>query len=68
MAIQKIFVVGGGFMGSGIAQTAITAGYDVMINDISAEAIEHAKAGIDKMLTKNVTKGRRRPKAPPWPA
>lgn len=58
MAIQKIFVVGGGFMGSGIAQTAITAGYDVMINDISAEAIEHAKAGIDKMLTKNVTKGR----------
>lgn len=58
MAIQKIFVVGGGFMGSGIAQTAITAGYDVIVNDISEEALVNAKTGIDKMLTKNVTKGR----------
>ena len=58
MAIEKIFVVGGGFMGSGIAQTAITAGFTVRINDVSEELVERAKAGIEKMLTKNVTKGR----------
>lgn len=58
MVIQKIFVVGGGFMGSGIAQVAITAGFDVIINDISDELVERAKAGIEKMLSKNVTKGR----------
>ncbi len=58
MSIQKIFVVGGGFMGSGIAQTAITAGYNVTINDISQELVDRSKAGIDKMLAKNVAKGR----------
>jgi len=58
MDIKKIFVVGGGLMGSGIAQTAITAGFDVVINDISEELVERAIAGIEKMLNKNVTKGR----------
>ncbi len=58
MSVKKIFVVGGGFMGSGIAQTAITSGFEVTINDISEELVERAKAGIDKMLNKNVTKGR----------
>ena len=33
MAIQNIFVVGAGLMGSGIAQNAITSGYTVTIND-----------------------------------
>lgn len=45
-------------MGSGIAQTAITAGYDVTINDLSDDLVARATAGIDKMLNKNVTKGR----------
>ena len=30
MAIKKVGVVGGGLMGSGIAQTAAQAGYDVL--------------------------------------
>lgn len=58
MSIKKIFVVGGGFMGAGIAQTAITAGYEVMINDIAQEYVDRAVSGIEKMLNKNVTKGR----------
>ena len=33
MAIQNIFVVGAGLMGSGIAQNAITSGYNVTLND-----------------------------------
>lgn len=58
MAIEKIFVVGAGFMGSGIAQTAITAGYQVTLNDVSMEILEKAKHGIEKMLSKSVAKGR----------
>ncbi len=56
--VKKIFVVGGGFMGSGIAQTAITAGYEVTLNDLNDAIVEKAKAGIEKMLQKNVSKGR----------
>ena len=42
MAIQKIFVVGAGLMGSGIAQNAIVSGYDVTLNDQRQEALEAA--------------------------
>lgn len=58
MGIEKIFVVGSGLMGAGIAQVAITAGYQVALNDISMEILEKSRAGIDKMLSKNVAKGK----------
>ena len=35
MEIRKIFVVGSGLMGSGIAQTALQYGYEVILNDQS---------------------------------
>ena len=50
MSIQKIFVVGAGLMGSGIAQNAITTGYTVTLNDQNMAALERAKAGIEKAL------------------
>ena len=58
MAIEKIFVVGAGLMGSGIAQTAICSGYTVTLNDQRQEALERAKAGIEKALQREVEKGR----------
>ena len=58
MAIEKIFVVGAGLMGSGIAQNAITSGYTVVLNDQRMEALERAKAGIEKTLKRDVEKGR----------
>ena len=58
MAIEKIFVVGAGLMGSGIAQTAICSGYTVTLNDQREEALERAKAGIEKSLKRDVEKGR----------
>lgn len=58
MEIKKIFVVGAGFMGSGIAQNAITSGFEVILNDMSMEILEKAKSNIDKMLSKNVAKDR----------
>ncbi len=58
MAIQKIFVVGAGLMGSGIAQNAIVSGYDVTLNDQRQEALERAQVGIQKALEREVEKGR----------
>ena len=58
MATQNIFVVGAGLMGSGIAQNAITSGYNVTINDQRQEALDRAKAGIEKALNRDVEKGR----------
>ena len=43
MEIRKIFVVGSGLMGSGIAQTAIQAGYEVILNDQSKAALERGR-------------------------
>ena len=58
MAIQKIFVVGAGLMGSGIAQNAITSGYTVILNDQRQETLERAKDSIVKSLDREVEKGR----------
>lgn len=58
MDILHIYVVGGGFMGSGIAQTAITAGFQVRLYDLSQGLVERARAGIELMLKKNVSKGK----------
>lgn len=55
---EKIFVVGSGFMGAGIAQTAIQAGFEVVLYDVSMEILENAKTNIEKMIAKNVAKGK----------
>ncbi|MGH2487779.1 MAG: 3-hydroxyacyl-CoA dehydrogenase NAD-binding domain-containing protein, partial [Ktedonobacterales bacterium] len=40
MAINKVGVIGGGLMGSGIAQTAAQAGYDVALAEVNQELLE----------------------------
>lgn len=58
MDVKTIFVVGAGFMGAGIAQTAISFGYDVILYDNAVDILPKAKAGIEKMLDKSVSKGK----------
>jgi 3-hydroxybutyryl-CoA dehydrogenase len=58
MAIKKVFVVGAGLMGSGIAQVAATAGYKVTMRDINDEALAKGMASIEKSLGKFVEKGK----------
>ncbi len=50
MAIEKVGIVGAGQMGNGIAHVFALAGYDVLMTDISAEAL---KAAID-IITHNL--------------
>ena len=57
MAINKVGVVGAGQMGNGIAHVFALAGYDVMMTDISADALAAAVALIDKNITRQVAKG-----------
>lgn len=56
MPIKKIGVVGGGIMGSGIAQVASSAGYDVILNDIEDQYLDRALAAISDSLDRMVKK------------
>ncbi|AXC49326.1 3-hydroxybutyryl-CoA dehydrogenase [Paracoccus suum] len=56
MAIQSVGVIGAGQMGNGIAHVFALAGYDVLMTDISAEALEKAVALIDKNLERQVSR------------
>ncbi|MFL6229093.1 MAG: 3-hydroxyacyl-CoA dehydrogenase family protein [Pyrinomonadaceae bacterium] len=57
MEIRKVGVLGCGLMGSGIAQTAASAGFDVVVREVSDELCERGFAGIDKSLAKFAEKG-----------
>ena len=56
--MEKIFVIGAGTMGSGIAQAFAVKGYEVIIRDIKDEFVDRGLAGINKNLSKQVEKGR----------
>src|SRR4029077_20344040 len=56
--VKRVGVLGGGLMGSGIAQVAATAGYDTVVRDVSQQVWDKARAGIEKSLAKFVEKGK----------
>jgi 3-hydroxybutyryl-CoA dehydrogenase len=53
-----IGVIGAGAMGSGIAQVAAFAGHHVIVTDANAESIARARSGLEKVLAREVEKGR----------
>jgi len=63
MTINTVGIVGAGQMGNGIAHVFALAGYDVILNDISAEALTKAVALIDRNLERQVQKGKLAPEA-----
>ena len=56
MNIQKIFIVGAGTMGYGIAQTAAVSGYQVTVMDVVPEQLERARVMIAKSVEKLASK------------
>ena len=58
MEVKTIGVVGAGQMGSGIAQVAAQAGYEVVLLDVSQEALERGLGAIRRSLAKFLEKGR----------
>ena len=57
MDIKRIGVVGAGQMGNGITHVLALAGYDVLLNDINAEALDAALVRIEKNIERQVSKG-----------
>jgi len=58
MAIKKVGVIGGGFMGSGIVQVCAQSGYDVVLLARRQESLNKGIASIEYYLNRDVEKGR----------
>lgn len=58
MNLNLIAVLGGGQMGSGIAQVFAQSGFKTVIYDLAAGALDKSKAGITKNLDRAVEKGK----------
>ncbi|MBN8633263.1 MAG: 3-hydroxybutyryl-CoA dehydrogenase [Rhodobacterales bacterium] len=58
MGIELVGVVGAGQMGNGIAHVFALAGYNVLLNDISAEGLEKALVTIEKNIERQVSRGK----------
>ena len=58
MDIHKVFVIGGGTMGNGIAQVCAQARLAVTLNDISSDVLNKAVNTIGRSVTKFVEKGK----------
>lgn len=56
--IRQISILGTGTMGRGIAYLSAVAGYDTVMFDADASALDGARAAIDSILRKGVEKGK----------
>ena len=54
--INKVGVIGSGQMGNGIAHVAALSGFDVILNDISADRLKSGMATINGNLSRQVAK------------
>ena len=61
MELKKICVLGAGLMGSGIAQVAAQAGFEVIIRDVEDRFVENGITGIKGNLDRAVSKGKMDP-------
>ena len=55
---QQVAVIGAGLMGGGIAQVAAVAGYDVVLRDVTPEALERGLGTVRASYAKFVERGR----------
>ena len=56
--VSKVGVVGGGIMGSGIAEVSARAGFDVIVREIDDAAAERAQALLARSLGRAVRAGK----------
>ena len=58
MKIAKVGIIGAGQMGSGIAQVCATAGYEVLLNDMTPERIAAGLDGIANNFARRIKAGK----------
>ncbi|HSM35344.1 MAG TPA: 3-hydroxybutyryl-CoA dehydrogenase [Longimicrobiales bacterium] len=56
--IETVAVIGGGLMGSGIAEVSAKAGYDTLLREIDQDLADRARGRIEKSLGRAVDKGK----------
>ena len=56
--ISTVAVLGGGLMGSGIAQVSAQAGYDTIVREVSDELCVRARRSIERSFDKSIEKGK----------
>ena len=56
--LRRIGVIGAGQMGEGIAHVCALAGFEVMLTDISEEALQRGREAIDRNLSRQVARGK----------
>jgi 3-hydroxybutyryl-CoA dehydrogenase len=52
--IERVSVIGGGLMGSGIAQVSAAAGFPTVVREVSTELAAKARQSIEKTLAKGI--------------
>src|SRR5436853_4723960 len=57
-AIKKVSVLGGGLMGSGIAQVSAMAGFPTTVREVSEELCAKCRQSIEKSLAKGIERGK----------
>jgi 3-hydroxybutyryl-CoA dehydrogenase len=57
-AINKVTVLGGGLMGSGIAQVAAAADFPTVVREVSSALCEKSRQAIEKTLAKGIERGK----------
>lgn len=55
---QRVAIIGAGLMGSGIAQVSAVAGWEVVLRDITDEALARGVAAIESSLNRFAAKGK----------
>ncbi|NKX75996.1 3-hydroxybutyryl-CoA dehydrogenase [Rhodobacteraceae bacterium R_SAG3] len=58
MDVKKVGVIGAGQMGNGIAHVLALAGFNVVLNDISQQALDSALSLIQKNLARQASRGK----------
>src|SRR5688572_8397111 len=58
MQIERIGVVGGGIMGSGIAQVSAQAGFPTTVRDLDDQALQRSRSLVTRSLDRAVEKGK----------
>ncbi|NHM20298.1 3-hydroxybutyryl-CoA dehydrogenase [Tritonibacter mobilis] len=58
MDVKKVGVIGAGQMGNGIAHVLALAGFNVVLNDISQQALDNALSLIQKNLARQASRGK----------
>ncbi|HET9728166.1 MAG TPA: 3-hydroxybutyryl-CoA dehydrogenase [Acidimicrobiia bacterium] len=58
MAVKRVGIVGSGIMGSGIAEVAAKAGFEVVLRSRAQSTADAMVAGLEKSLAKQVDKGK----------